>query len=255
MPGFAKHLTLAIMEPALEQGVFSRYPLFFRWDATSPLPTRLMISSRRDSPATSPYWLTSGNVDSPFDFCGSIRRLLADICARSETFQHIQPAKILIAVTQARNGHGHGLQARVTPLRFPGGHLQRFRRGVPYQVQRYFHGEHEFLYLMTFCLPRFQDQDFDAKFITLFHELYHIGPAFDGDLRRHRGRYAIHSHSQCAYDRHMAHLARDYLTGKPDAELHAFLRLDFRQLAERHGGVSGVVVPRAKIVPLDERRA
>ncbi len=51
------------------------------------------------------------------------------------------------------------------------------------------------LYLVTFCLPRFLDQDFDDKFITLFHELYHISPRFEGDLRRHEGRCALHSHS------------------------------------------------------------
>ena len=59
----------------------------------------------------------------------------------------------------------------------------------------------EMLYLMTFCLPRFQNQPFEDKLVTLFHELYHIGPAFDGDLRRHAGRYAVHSGSQRRYDR------------------------------------------------------
>src|SRR5206468_1851711 len=82
-----------------------------------------------------------------------------------------------------------GLQARVTPLRFAHGALVRRRRGVSFQVQRYFVDGAEMLYLVTFCLPRFLDQTFDDKFITLFHELFHISPAFDGDLRRHGGRY------------------------------------------------------------------
>ena len=60
------------------------------------------------------------------------------------------------------------------------------------------------LYLVTFCLPRFLDRPFNDKFVTLFHELYHIGPAFDGDLRRHEGRCAIHTHSKRRYDAHMA---------------------------------------------------
>jgi hypothetical protein len=99
-------------------------------------------------------------------------------------------------------------------------------------------------------LPRFQNQSFDDKFVTLFHELYHISPAFDGDLRRHGGRYAIHSHSQRHYDLHMAHLARSYLANGADPNLHAFLRLDFSQLQRRHGSVVGVVVPRPKLIPL-----
>ena len=58
----------------------------------------------------------------------------------------------------------------------------------------------EILYVMTFCLPRFLDQPFEEKLVTLFHELFHIGPAFDGDLRRYAGRYEVHTHSQKEYD-------------------------------------------------------
>lgn len=247
--------TPTTISPPLEGGAGEgTYPFFYRWHNADPLPMRLIRSATRNGHAlgSGPPWLSTGPTESAFDFCGHVRRLLTDIADRCEDLHHVHVPGILIAVTQARNGREHGLQARVTPLRFPGGKLVRSRRGVPYQVQRYFHGEHEFLYLMTFCLPRFQDQDFDAKFITLFHELYHISPAFNGDLRRHAGRYAIHSHSQCAYDKHMSHLARAYLATKPEPELHAFLRLDFGQLVQRHGAVTGVVVPRPKIVPMNQ---
>jgi hypothetical protein len=118
-----------------------------------------------------------------------------------------------------------------------------------------FVGGREMLYLMTFCLPRFLNQAFDDKFVTLFHELFHIGPAFDGDLRRHAGRYAVHSGSQRRYDEHMAELARAYLAAGPDPDLHAFLRLNFAQLRARHGSVVGVVVPRPKLVPVPEAAA
>src|SRR5205807_7627897 len=75
-------------------------------------------------------------------------------------------------------------------------------------------------------------------------------PAFDGDLRRHAGRCAVHTHSKREYDRQMADLARAYLASGPDAALHAFLRLNFGQLQRRHGNVVGIVVPRPKVVPV-----
>jgi hypothetical protein len=229
--------------------------LILRWnEAHKPLPTTtLSRSSRRVAPLQGPApWLATGPAQAPFDFCGHICRLLADMVRRCPTLAHVAVPRLLVNVTRARNGHAHGLQARVTPLRFPGGRLTRVRRGTTYQVQRYFMGNHEFLYLMTFCLPRFLDQDFSDKFITLFHELYHIGPACDGDLRRHSGRYAIHTHSRKDFDRHMAGLARAYLAGKPDPDLHAFLRLDFAQLQHRHGSIVGVVVPRPKVFPVPD---
>jgi hypothetical protein len=126
---------------------------------------------------------------------------------------------------------------------------------VTYQVQRYIVAGQEVLYLMTFCLPRFLNQSFDDKLVTLFHELYHISPRFDGDLRRHGGRYAVHTCSQRRYDLHMAHLARGYLATKPDPQLHAFLRLNFTQLRGRHGRVVGVAVPRPKLIPLADSPA
>jgi hypothetical protein len=239
-----------------EQGPAALYPLELCWnDPDRPLPVRLIRRpTRQGRPPRGPVpaGLPTGPLDQPFDFTGHIRRLCLDLVTRCEELAHIDVTRLLFAMTQARNGSGHGLQARLTPLRFEGGRLTRRRRGITYQVQRYFHGFHEFLYLVTFCLPRFLDQPFDDKLITLFHELYHINPPFDGDLRRHQGRYALHTHSQRGYDRHMAALKRKYLARRPDPALFAFLQLDFTQLEQRHGGVAGVVVPRPKVIPLLE---
>lgn len=229
-------------------------PLIFRWDEGQPLPRKLVRPSRplsKLSPVlAAPDWVRTGPRDQPFDFCGHLRALIADVVRRCPELAHIQPERLLIGVTQARGDKPHGLQARITPLRFPRGNLTRLRRKVLYQVQRYFLGEREFLYLMTFCLPRFLEQDFDGKLVTLFHELFHIGPRCDGDLRRHEGRYEIHTRSQRDYDRFMAQLAREYLATRPEPSLHEFLRLSFAQLHQRHGGVSGLFFPRPKVVPL-----
>jgi hypothetical protein len=194
--------------------------------------------------------LATGPTGEPFDFCEHIRRLCADIVCRGELLRHIDVSRLLFAVTQARSSRPHGLQGRVTPLRMRDGQLRRRRRGIIYQVQRFYVDGREILYLVTFCLPRFLDLSFDEKFVTIFHELFHISPSFNGDLRRHGGRYSVHSHSQKSYDRQMASLAREYLADRPNPDLHAFLRLDFGQLQRRHGSVVGVVVPRPKLIPL-----
>jgi predicted metallopeptidase len=233
----------------------AQLPLVLRWNEPGkPLPVRAVRAAIAGGVAhlgaEAPPWVSTGPCEHPFDFCGHVRRLCRDIAARCDPLRHVDADRLLIGVTQARSARRHGLQARVTPLRCRGGSLTRHRYGVCYQVQRYFVGDREMLYLMTFCLPRFLDQDFDDKFITLFHELYHISPAFDGDLRRHDGRGVFHSHSKRAYDHHMAHLSRAYLAERPDPALHDFLRLNFAQLQHRHGSVIGVVVPRPKLVPV-----
>jgi hypothetical protein len=219
-----------------------------------PLPLRAVRlpprARRRPAGLEAPPWYNTGAAGVPFDFTAHIRRLCADMAARSPELRHIDVSRVLFAMTQARSGRTHGLQARVTPLRARAGALRRHHHGVCYQVQRYFIDGREMLYLVTFCLPRFLDQTFEEKFITLFHELYHISPAFDGDLRRDGARRNLHTPGKKEYDVHMLHLARAYLASGPVAALHHFLRLDFDQLQHRHGSVVSVVVPRPKLIPV-----
>jgi hypothetical protein len=220
------------------------------------LPVKTVRLPGDASPRTlgleAPPWLETGPADRPFDFCDHVRRLCADIARRCSELSHVDVSRLLFGITQARTAVRHGLQARVTPLRFRHGGLVRRRQGVNYQVQRYVVDGRDMLYLVTFCLPRFLDQGFDEKFVTLFHELYHISPGFEGDLRRLDGRCAVHSESKEAYDAHMAALARAYLAGGADRSMHSFLRMDFAQLVHRHGSVVGVVVPRPRLLPIPE---
>ena len=110
-----------------------------------PLPVRLMRGPRRRRPGLnhldSPPWIGTGPALEPFHFCSHVRRLLEDIVARTPEFSHIHLPRVLVGALQARNGRAHGLQARVTPLRFAHGQLQRRRRETVFQVQRYFSPE------------------------------------------------------------------------------------------------------------------
>lgn len=210
-----------------------------RWDADArPLPTRAIAGPTGSDPAA------------VFDFTASMRALCRDVADRCPTLVHIDTERLLVSFTPSRNRSRYGLQARVTPMRFRDGALTRRYRGVLYGVQRYFVDGREVLYLVTFCLPRFLDQPFEEKLVTVFHELYHISPAFDGDLRRHPGRCAIHTRSKRAYDRSMLKLVRDYVSGHPQPEVFEFLRLRAADLCRRHGGLTGVVIPRPRLVPL-----
>lgn len=231
-------------------------PLFVRWaEGANPLPVQLIRSNqaallgRFQEP---PPWLATGAANTPFDFTGHMRRLLAAVVAGCEPLRHIDVSRLLVAVTRTRNNRSHGLQARITPLRPD----SRGRpAGATGQVQRYFLGRHEFYYVMTFFLPRFLNQDFSEKLVTLFHELYHIGPRCQGDLRVGKDSRRLHSPGRQQYDREMAALAREYLSGKPDPTLHAFLRLDFAQLQHRHGAVAGIVVPHPRRIEYGARPA
>jgi len=192
----------------------------------------------------------SNSNASPFDFSRAMYRLCDDIVNRLDDLAHIQMPQVAVTFAQARSRVSHGLQAKLTPMRFENGELVTRRHGRVWTVQRLFQGDREVLYILTFYLPRFLEHSFREKMITILHELYHISPEFNGDIRRLEGRYHVHSHSQKEYDRHMERLAEHYLSLRPPAELYAFLKQDFRTLHSRHGGVVGMRVPIPKLVPL-----
>lgn len=210
-----------------------------RREALMPRPVSLRVPASVAAPVL------------PFDFTAAMTRLCEDISQRHETFAHLDLSRIAVCFSQARTRVLHGLQAKLTPMRFEGGALTSRRRGRQWTVQRLYVGQREMLYILTFYLPRFLDQTFEEKFITILHELYHVSPLFDGDIRRFHGRCHVHTGSQRQYDARMGEMAREYLASGPPEELYTFLRLNFRQLHERHNGMVGLQVPIPKLIPLD----
>ncbi len=191
-----------------------------------------------------------------FDFTAHIRRLCADMVARMEELAHIDLGRVAIRYCQARKAVSHGIQASLTPLRFEQGSLYTTRRRRRWTIERMIDGDgREMLYLLSFYLPRFQQLPYEEKLITVFHELWHISPAFDGDIRRLEGRCHVHSARQCDYDAEMKKFAHKWLELDPPRELHAFLHHNFRQLAHAHGGVHGVRIRTPRLIPFEERAA
>lgn len=123
------------------------------------------------------------------------------------------------------------------------------RRGRSWTVERLYDATgREMLYLLSFYLPRFLDRTFEEKISTVVHELWHIGPGFDGDLRRHAGRCYAHSHSQKEYDLLVNQLARHWLSLDPPAETCEFLRHDFGQLERQHGRIFGQKIRTPRLI-------
>lgn len=191
----------------------------------------------------------------PFDFTTAMRRLCDDVVRCTPELAHVRMSEVLVTFAQARRRVLYGLQAKLTPLRFENGAMITQRGQRRWTVRRLMQGEREMLYILTFYLPRFQDQTLDEKLITVFHELFHISPRFDGDIRRMEGRYHVHSHSQKEYDREMGRLADRYLQQQPDERLWGFLRYRFDELQTHFGGVVGVKVPIPKLIPLPHERS
>ena len=189
---------------------------------------------------------------SGFDFTAHVRRLCDNMVARLEQLRHVDMSRVAVSFSQTRRAGKEGMFATLTPLRFAGGRMHTFRRKRRWGIQRLYDPDgREMLYILTFYLPRFLDLPLREKLTTVLHELWHIGPDFDGDVRRLGGRCFAHGSSQKQYDAHIEALLDRWLSLDPSPALYDFLRLTFHELVAQHGRVYGRKAPTPKLVPLD----
>jgi len=175
-----------------------------------------------------------------FDFTKAMHRLMVDIAEVCDEFQHVDMSRIAVIFSQARHGRQDGVHAATHPLRFQGGAVEKTLRGHRYVMPQVMVGGREMLYVVSFTLPRFLNAgSLHKKLTTVVHEMYHIGPAFDGDLRRFAGGNPYHTGSQKNYDRAMAAIARRYVQRTSQSDLHAFLAKDFAALDAERGPLVG----------------
>lgn len=186
-----------------------------------------------------------------FDFTTAMRRLCHDMVVRLTELAHIDLERVAIGLCQARQNGSHGTYASLTPLKFEAGAAEQVLEGRRYGVQRLCDQQgRELLYILSFYLPRFQNTSLEEKLSTVLHELWHISPEFDGDLRRHAGRCYAHGSSQQEYDAQMDRLAQRWLSLDPPGHLYEFLAVDFDELVAEHGKVVGARWPTPKLLPL-----
>lgn len=187
-----------------------------------------------------------------FDFTYHAARLCADLCQRLAELRHVDMGRVAVRYCQVRKSVPHGLQASLIPLRFEQGNLYTTRSGRRFTIQRLYTPDGvELLYLLSFYLPRFLNQTFEEKLATVVHELWHISPDFNGDVRRLPGRCYAHGNSEEDYHASMHDLARQWLSLAPPEDLYSFLRHDFAALRARHGAIYGVRIRTPRLIPAD----
>lgn len=187
---------------------------------------------------------------STFNLTRALEELVADIVTHVDDFSHIDPSRILICVSSTRGGGVHGTFAKIHPLRFQGGcrtrEVKRGRKVYLCTMPTVTHHDREILYLIYFLVPRFVNLPLREKLITVFHELYHISPCFDGDIRRFPGRNYAHGASRKRYNARMARLVDDYLDDKHCPEL-GFLDADMAALRARYQTIVARRFPAPKV--------
>lgn len=157
---------------------------------------------------------------------------------RLPALAHIDGGRVLHGVVQARSRSRYGVFAQCHALRFKHGQRELVRGRWRWVWPEIKVRGREMLYYITYFLPRFLDQPPRERLHTLIHELYHISPKFNGDLRRFSGRNEYHGDSRAVFDGVVDGLVEAALR-ELDPGRFAFLNLDFDQLQQKYGAVVG----------------
>lgn len=172
-----------------------------------------------------------------------LERLVEHITGRVDEFAHIDPSRLLLCVSSGRVGGVGGMYAKIHPLRFEGGakSVERPRGRHTYlsTMPTVTHRDVEILYVIYFLVPRFLDLSTREKLVTVFHELYHVSPAFDGDIRRFPGKNFAHGGSTRRYNAYMGKLVDSYLASHDEPGLLSFLEGNMEELRSRHRSLVG----------------
>ena len=186
---------------------------------------------------------------------GELERLVADITGRVDEFRHVDPSRVMVCVATTRGKGVHGTYAKIHPLRFENGSrttlIKRRRNTVRCEITPVARQGVEMLYVIYVLVPRFLNLPLREKLITLFHELYHVSPAFDGDIRRFPGKNYAHGSSRKKYNERMAHMVDLYLEHPEHASGVSFLEGDLTAIRSRYGSLVGrrMAAPKLRIVP------
>ena len=136
------------------------------------------------------------------DFSAALSLILRDIEARVPEFQHLKAERILVTSGQARKKS----RATTRPFSFAETKTRRSETGRLYKPIVVVNGKRT-RYEITLRPLFFMRSTPRQRLKTLFHELYHISPAFDGTLAEERR----HDHlPRPAFDAELGPLLRRY---------------------------------------------
>ncbi len=193
------------------------------------------------------------------DFNSRMTQLIGEMARSVGEFHQFDARQIRVSASFNRSRNRGGVLAYVVPL--------RYRDGLPVELRR--HGSrlyhwtmlpqhqdgHELLYYMYFMLPRFFNLTLREKVETVVHELYHINPAFNGDLRRFKGRSKLHGcHKE--FDQRVRQLTDLFMGSPHNPQSYEFLRGGPYTLRLRYGEIRAHHFPEPrpkllKVTPLE----
>jgi predicted metallopeptidase len=205
--------------------------------------------------------MLQGNTDknkvTGFDFTGNMALLVDDIIKTHPFFKHIRIENILVAISPS-NGNRNGVVAKLRPMLFEGGSQTKVVRGIEYAAPQVIMNGINILYIVYFHLPRFLNHGNEkTKLSTVIHELHHVSPLFNGDIRRYSGKNYAHGNSRKDFDDLISIYTDEYISDTIHPELSNFLKYKYNELKRKYGAIYGnmIRIPRLRNISFKKTMA
>ena len=177
--------------------------------------------------------------------------IIHEIIKQTEEFRLFDINKILVCCSSNRAGGRGGIYGKLVPLRFENGSGIIKHRGIYYTIPKVFLNNTEILYIIYFYMPKFFDLSAEGKIDVIFHELYHINPGFNGDIRRMGNFKKAHGHSKKNFDEQYKEFSDEFYKYIRNTPFHDFLEMNSNDLKKTFSKVTWRRIKTPRPVPLN----
>jgi len=178
--------------------------------------------------------------DDEINLSHALTAIMGLIVRSSPSLTHIDVSRVLVCIGSNRQGKAGGIYGKLVPLKFENGSEVLKHRGTLYGIPEISHNNRSLLYIIYYYMPRFFDLSWLEKVRVMFHELYHISPLFNGDIRRMGKVKKAHGHSKRHYDSLYKEELKSFLDHIRTSSHIDFLQMDSKSLFNRYRQVTGI---------------
>lgn len=156
--------------------------------------------------------------------------IIHDMVQTTEEFKKFDLNRILVCCASNRKDCRGATYGKLLPLRFKDGAEIVKHNGRFYTIPKVKINDSEILYIIYFYIPKFFSLSAKDKINVMFHELYHISPEFNGDIRRMGNFKAAHGHSRKSFEEKYIEYADIFFEKIKDTPYCSFLKMDTHEL-------------------------
>lgn len=152
--------------------------------------------------------------------------IIHNMIKTTNEFKSFDINKILICCASNRKDFKGATYGKLLPLRFKDGSEIIKHNGRFYTIPKVKINNIEILYIIYFYIPKFINLSAKDKVNVMFHELYHINPEFNGDIRRMGKFKSAHGHSRKSFEEKYIEFADTFFTGIKETPYYNFLQMN-----------------------------